>query len=309
MAIFTSITELVGNTPIVKLNSVTRNLEAEVYVKLESMNPASSVKDRIGLAMIEDAEKAGLLKPGSTIIEPTSGNTGIALAFIGAAKGYKVILTMPDTMSIERRKLLEAYGADVVLTPGNEGMKGAIATAEKILEELPDAFMPMQFKNEANPQMHRRTTAEEIWRDMEGDVDIFVTGVGTGGTVTGTGSRLKELKPDIQVFAVEPDSSAVLSGAAPGPHKIQGIGAGFIPEVMNSEVLDGILQISSEEAGATARKIAREEGILCGISAGGNVLAALTLAAKPENKGKKILTVICDTGERYLSTWLFSQSS
>lgn len=306
MSIANNITELVGNTPLVRLNKLTEGLEAEVIVKLESFNPLSSVKDRIGLAMIEAAEKEGLLKEGSTIVEATSGNTGIALAYLGAVKGYKVVLTMPDTMSIERRRLLKALGAELVLTPGPEGMSGAVAKATEILKETPNAFQPQQFENLSNPEVHRRTTAEEIWRDTEGKVDVFVAGVGTGGTLTGTGSRLKELKSSIKVVAVEPSTSAVISGDKPGPHKIQGIGAGFIPGVLKTDLIDEIVKVESEDAGEIARQLAQKEGILAGISSGANVKAAIEIARKPEYKGKTIVTTICDTGERYLSTWLFN---
>ena len=268
------------------------------------MNPLSSVKDRIGLSMITAAERDGKIKPGDTLVEATSGNTGIALAFIAAAKGYKVVLTMPDTMSQERRSMLAAFGTELVLTPGSEGMKGAVAEAREIAEKR-GGFIPSQFTNPANPEIHRRTTGREIWDDTEGSVDIFVAGVGTGGTVTGTSQLLKELKPEIISYAVEPAESPVLSGGKPGPHKIQGIGAGFVPQVYDSSFVDGIITVTAEQAGATARRLAREEGILCGISAGANVWAALSVASKPENKGKVIVTVICDTGERYLSTWLF----
>ncbi len=299
-----SITGLIGRTPLVKLGRM-NGTKATVALKMESLNPFSSVKDRIGLAMIEAAERSGALKPGGMIIEPTSGNTGIALAAIGAARGYKVLLTMPDTMSAERRKLLAAYGAELVLTEGAKGMNGAIAKARELLATTPGAFMPMQFSNEANPAVHRTTTAEEIWSDTEGAVDIFVAGVGTGGTLTGVGSALKARKPSVRVVAVEPADSPVLSGGAPGPHKIQGIGAGFVPDVLDRSIIDEILPARHEDAGRTARSLAREEAILVGISAGANVWAALELAKRPENAGKLIVTVACDTGERYLSTWLW----
>jgi cysteine synthase len=306
MKIHDSITELVGNTPLVRLHRLTENLDAEVIVKLEYFNPMGSVKDRIGLSMIEDAEKEGILKKGSTIVEATSGNTGIALAFIGAARGYSVILTMPDTMSEERRKLLRSLGAELVLTPGKEGMNGAVAEAESIARAK-KGFLPRQFKNPANPSIHRSTTAEEIWRDTGGTVDVFVAAVGTGGTVSGTGSRLKELRKDILVFAVEPKESPVLSGGEPGSHKIQGIGPGFIPEVLDASVYDGVLTVDAEAAASTARFLAEKEGIFGGISAGANVRAALELAEKPEYSGKRIVTIVCDTGERYLSTWLWEK--
>lgn len=304
MKIYENITSLIGNTPLVRLSRM-NDTRAQVLVKLEALNPFSSVKDRIGLAMIEDAEARGLLGPGSVIVEPTSGNTGIALAAVAAAKGYRVILTMPDTMSVERRKLLAAYGAQLVLTEGAKGMKGAIAKAEEIRAGTPGAFMPMQFANPANPAVHRRTTAEEIWRDADGKVDAFVAGVGTGGTITGVGSALKAKKPGIRVVAVEPADSPVLSGGSPGPHKIQGIGAGFVPDALDRSVIDEVVKARHEDAGETARRLAREEAILCGISSGANVWAALELARRPEFAGKTIVTVVCDTGERYLSTWLF----
>ncbi len=305
MGIANNITELVGHTPLVRLNRLTQGLGAEVVVKLESFNPLSSVKDRIGLNMIEAAEKAGLLKSDSVIIEPTSGNTGIALAYIAAAKGYKIILTMPETMSLERRKLLKILGADLVLTPGHLGMKGAIEKAEELAQQTPHAFIPQQFQNPANPDIHRRTTALEIWEDTGGKVDILISGVGTGGTITGTSEVLKQKNPALKVIAVEPVGSAVLSGEAPGPHKIQGIGAGFIPGVLNTKIYDEIIKVDHADAGQTARDMATQEGILGGISSGANVWAALQVAARPENKGKRIVTFICDTGERYLSTWLF----
>ena len=307
MKIYENITQTVGGTPLVKLNHLSEGLKATVLVKMESHNPLGSVKDRIGIAMIEAAEKNGDLEPGATIVEPTSGNTGIALAFAAAAKGYKLILTMPVTMSMERRKLLAALGAELILTPGGEGMPGAIKKAEELVGEIPNALMPQQFDNAANPEIHRKTTAVEIWDDTDGAVDVFVAGVGTGGTLSGVGSALKERKPDVKVIAVEPSASPVISGGEPGPHKIQGIGAGFIPTNLDTGLIDEVVQISSADAGATARRLAKEEGILCGISAGGNVWAALELAKRPENEGKTIVTVICDTGERYLSTWLFDE--
>lgn len=308
MPIYDDITKTVGNTPLVKLNRVSEGLPATVAVKLESRNPLYSVKDRIGVAMIEDAEGKGLIKPGSTLIEPTSGNTGIALAFTAAAKGYKLVLTMPESMSIERRRLLQVLGAELVLTPAEKGMPGAIAAAEKLVEENPDAIMLQQFDNPSNPAIHRATTAEEIWADTDGSVGVFVAGVGTGGTLSGVGGFLKDQSSDIKVVAVEPKTSPVISGGKPGAHKIQGIGAGFIPNNLNTEIIDEVVQIDGDEAGAMARRLAKEEGILCGISAGGNVHAAVELAKKPENAGKLIVTVICDTGERYLSTWLFEEA-
>ena len=307
MPIYDDITKTVGNTPLIMLNRITKGLPGTVAVKLESHNPLSSVKDRIGLAMIEDAEKKGLIKPGATLIEPTSGNTGIALAFVAAAKGYKLILTMPESMSIERRRLLQVLGAELVLTPAEQGMPGAIRTAGELVEKNPDAIMLQQFDNPANPEIHRTTTAEEIWNDTDGKVDIFVAGVGTGGTITGVASALKPRKESFKAVAVEPKKSPVISGGKPGAHKIQGIGAGFIPNNLDTSLVDEIILIDGDEAGAMARRLAREEGILCGISAGGNVHAAVELAKRPENEGKLIVTVICDTGERYLSTWLFEE--
>ena len=305
--LFNDITETIGNTPLVRLNRISDGAAATVLVKLESFNPLSSVKDRIGAAMIEDAEKRGLLKKNATIIEPTSGNTGIALAFVAAAKGYRLILTMPETMSMERRQLLKILGAELVLTPGSEGMNGAIKKAEELLAATPNSFMPQQFNNPANPEVHRRTTAEEIWRDTDGELDIVVAAVGTGGTITGVSEALKKKKPGIQAIAVEPEKSPVISGGRPGPHKIQGIGAGFVPNVLNRDVVDEIVTVSEEDAGITARRLAREEGILLGISSGANVWAALEVAKRPENRGKMIVTIGCDTGERYLSTWLFQE--
>ena len=305
MPIYDDITKTVGNTPLVMLNRITEGLPGTVAVKLESHNPLSSVKDRIGLAMIEDAEKKGLIKPGATLIEPTSGNTGIALAFVAAAKGYKLILTMPESMSIERRRLLQVLGAELVLTPAEQGMPGAIRTAGELVEKNPDAIMLQQFDNPANPEIHRTTTAEELWNDTDGKIDIFVAGVGTGGTISGVASALKPRKESFQAVAVEPKKSPVISGGKPGAHKIQGIGAGFIPNNLDTSLIDDIVLIDGDEAGAMARRLAKEEGILCGISAGGNVHAAVELAKRPENEGKLIVTLICDTGERYLSTWLF----
>ncbi|MBL7016718.1 MAG: cysteine synthase A [Kiritimatiellales bacterium] len=307
MKVFDNVTQTVGGTPLVRLNRLAEGLKAEVLVKLESRNPLGSVKDRIGVAMVEAAEKSGELQPGATIVEPTSGNTGIGLAFTAAAKGYKLILTMPETMSMERRKLLAALGAELILTPGADGMPGAISKAEELVGELANAFMPQQFDNAANPEIHRTTTAVEIWDDTDGAVDIFVAGVGTGGTLTGVGSALKQRKPEVKVVAVEPVESPVISGGKPGPHKIQGIGAGFIPTNLDKNIVDEVLLLNAADAGITARRLATEEGILCGISAGGNVWAALELAKRSENAGKTIVTVICDSGERYLSTWLFDQ--
>ncbi|MFH1032743.1 MAG: cysteine synthase A [Chloroflexota bacterium] len=300
-------TELIGNTPLVRLNRVTKGTKAQVVAKLESFNPLSSVKDRIGVAMIADAEEKGLIKDKTTIIEPTSGNTGIALAFVCAARGYKLILTMPDTMSMERRQLLSVLGAQLVLTPGAEGMTGAIKKAEQLVAENPNSFMPQQFKNPANPEIHRLTTAEEIWRDTDGKVDIVVAGVGTGGTITGVAEALKNRKPGFKAVAVEPAASPVLSGGKPGPHKIQGIGAGFVPDVLKKELVDEIIKVANEDAGTMARRLAKEEGILAGISSGAATWAALEVAKRQENEGKLIVVILPDTGERYLSTWLFQE--
>lgn len=303
--IYNDVTELVGGTPLVRLNRLDKDLPGNVAVKLEFYNPANSVKDRIGKAIIEAAEKSGELKPGGTIVEGTSGNTGIALAMVGAARGYKVILTMPETMSTERRVILRAYGAELVLTPGAEGMRGAVAKAEEIVANTENAILARQFANAANPAVHRATTAEEIWADTDGQVDIFVAGVGTGGTITGVGQVLKEYKPDVKVVAVEPIDSPILNGGSPGPHKIQGLGANFVPEILDREVYDEVLDASLEDSVRVSRALAAQEGILGGISSGSIVWAALELAKREENAGKLIVAVVCDFGERYISTVLF----
>lgn len=305
--IFADITRTVGKTPLVRLNRIQKGLNAEILVKIESFNPLSSVKDRIGVAMIDAAETAGLIGKDTVIIEPTSGNTGIALAFVCAAKGYRLILTMPDTMSMERRHLLNILGAELVLTEGAKGMKGAIEKAEELAASYKKSFMPQQFKNPANPEIHRRTTAEEIWNDTDGKVDYLVAGVGTGGTITGIGEVLKKRKPSVKIIAVEPTDSPVLSGGKPGPHKIQGIGAGFVPDVLNRNVIDEIIQVAHENAGEMARRLAKEEGILVGISSGAALWAALEVAKRKEAEGKMIVALLPDSGERYLSTWLFQK--
>jgi cysteine synthase A len=302
-----SITELVGNTPLVRLSKITKGAKADVVAKLESFNPCSSVKDRIGVSMIQDAEQRGLINKDTVIIEPTSGNTGIALAFVCAAKGYKLILTMPDTMSLERRQLLSACGAELVLTPGGEGMSGAVRRAQELVAEMRNSFMPQQFKNPANPQIHRETTAEEIWKDTDGKVDILVAGVGTGGTITGVSEVIKSRKPKFKAIAVEPADSPVLSGGKAGPHKIQGIGAGFVPQVMRMDLIDEIIKVTNDNAGIMARRLAKEEGILGGISSGAATWAAIEVAKRSENKDKLIVVILPDTGERYLSTWLFKE--
>jgi len=304
--IYEDLTKTVGNTPLVKLNRVTLGLDATVLVKLESFNPLSSVKDRIGVSMIEAAERAGHIKDDTIILEPTSGNTGIALAFVSAVKGYKLVLVMPETMSIERRKLLKALGADLVLTPGSQGMKGAVSTAEEMLAKDPRYYyIPQQFRNPSNPEIHRKTTAEEIWRDTDGKVDILVAGVGTGGTITGIADVIKSRKPDFKAIAVEPSASPVLSGGKPGPHKIQGLAPGFVPDVLRLDLVDEIVKVEYDDAIKTARRLAKEEGILVGISSGAAAWAGLQVAARPENKGKQIVVILPDTGERYLSTELF----
>jgi cysteine synthase A len=302
-------TELIGNTPLVRLNRITEGVVGDVVAKLESFNPLGSVKDRIGVAMIIDAEEKRLIKKNTVIVEPTSGNTGIALAFVCAARGYKLVLTMPDTMSLERRQLLSILGAELILTPGAEGMRGAVRKAEQLVAENTNYFMPQQFKNPANPEVHRLTTAEEIWRDTEGRIDILVSGVGTGGTITGVAEILKKRKPEFKAVAVEPIASPVLSRGRPGPHKIQGIGAGFIPAVARLDLIDEIIKVTNEDAGITARRLAKEEGILAGISSGAATWAALEIANRSENEGKLIVVILPDTGERYLSTWLFQKQN
>jgi cysteine synthase len=303
-----NITETIGNTPLVRLNRLSEGLKADIVVKLESFNPISSVKDRIGVSLIEYGEETGAIKEDSVLIEPTSGNTGIALGFVAAAKGYRLILTMPDSMSLERRKLLAVFGAEIVLTPGAEGMGGAIAKAEQLAQEIPNAVLPQQFKNPANPQIHRETTAEEIWRDTDGRADIIVSGVGTGGTITGVAEVIKERKPEFKAVAVEPETSQVLAGKDKGPHKIQGIGAGFIPDVLRTDLIDEIIPVKDEDAAKTMLRLAREEGILAGISSGAATYVALELAKREENEGKLIVVVLPDTGERYLSMdWVFEE--
>jgi cysteine synthase A len=305
--IFKDITKTIGNTPLVQLNRITEDTSATVLAKIESFNPLSSVKDRIGIAMIEDAERKGLLGKDSVIIEPTSGNTGISLAFVAAAKGYRLILTMPETMSVERRQLFKIFGAELVLTEGPKGMKGAVDKSEELAKTTPNSIILQQFNNPANPEIHRRTTAEEIWNDTDGKVDILVAGIGTGGTITGVAEVIKQRKKTFKAIAVEPESSPVLSGGKPGPHKIQGIGAGFVPQVLNREILDEIIKVKDADAGATARRLAKLEGILGGISSGAALWAALEVAKRPGSAGKTIVVVLPDTGERYLSTWLFQE--
>ena len=305
--IYDDISGTIGNTPLVKLKRISGGAVAEVYGKLESFNPLSSVKDRVAVAMIDDAEQQGLIGPGSTIIEPTSGNTGIGLAFVCAARGYRLIITMPDTMSVERQQMLAFMGAEVLLTPGKDGMRGSMQKAEEMLQAIENSYMPQQFKNPANPRIHRETTARELWEDSDGKVDIVVSGVGTGGTITGCGEVLKNLKPEVRMIAVEPAGSPVLSGGRPGAHRIQGIGAGFIPDILRVDLIDEIITVTDADAGATTKKLAKLEGIPAGISSGAATWAALQVAARPENKGKFIVVILPDTGERYLSTWLFTE--
>ncbi len=307
MRIYQDITKTIGNTPLVRLNRITAGLKAQVVAKLESFNPLSSVKDRIGVSMIEAAEREGKIKADTILLEPTSGNTGIGLAFAAAAKGYRIVLTMPETMSVERRKLLKALGADLILTPGAEGMKGAIAKADELAAQDKRYLVLQQFENPANPEIHRTTTAEEIWRDTDGKIDIFVGGTGTGGTITGVGEVLKKRKPSVRIIAAEPKDSPVISGGRPGPHKIQGWGPGFVPKVLNKAVIDEVITVSNDDSAVLARRLCKEEGILSGISCGGALWAALEVAKRPENEGKLIVVVLPDTGERYLSTWLFEE--
>jgi cysteine synthase A len=303
--IYADITALTGNTPLVRINRLTEGIDTNLLAKLEFYNPGNSVKDRLGTAIIDAAEKSGALKPGGTIVEGTSGNTGIALALVGAARGYNVILTMPETMSVERRVLVRAYGAEIVLTPGPEGMKGAVAKAEEIVANTPGAILARQFDNEANPAIHRATTAEEVWNDTDGKVDIFIAGVGTGGTITGVGQVLKERKPSVQIIGVEPEESPILNGGTPGPHKIQGIGANFIPSILDRSVIDEVFDVNLDQALVVARRLAAEEGILSGLSTGASFHAALEVAKRPENAGKTIVAIVCDFGERYVSTMLW----